>query len=160
MPDKPILLTGSCQCGAVTYTSTHLPTHFTSCHCSTCRKLSGAPFLTFGDFPIESISFTGTLPKRKTYSDVAVRSHCPECGSPIGMQYNCEPEWMSITAGTIDEKSVSGGLPGIQQNIFLEEGAGWYKLPEDNKVGKHETFPCAFQMKIDAWKVSTAPGLG
>lgn len=82
-------LTGGCQCGNVTYSSSSPPSSFTNCHCQTCRKLSGAPFLTFGAFPSSAITWTsGEESLRKTtFSEIAERTHCAGCGSPISMQY-------------------------------------------------------------------------
>lgn len=48
---------GSCFCKAVTYTSTALPDEICNCHCLTCRKLSGGPFLPFAVLPIKNITF-------------------------------------------------------------------------------------------------------
>lgn len=52
-------------------------------------------------------------------SDVAIRSHCAECGSPVSTQYMCEPDKIHLTAGTIDEESVRGTLPKVKQVWFL-----------------------------------------
>lgn len=61
------------------------------------------------------------------------------------MTYKCEPDFISITAGTFDEESIRGQLPRVKQHIFLDE--------------KVKT--CAFQKRMDAWKkVLTSPGLG
>ncbi|TVY29707.1 hypothetical protein LHYA1_G000943 [Lachnellula hyalina] len=145
--------TGGCQCGQVTYSSTHLPSHFTTCHCSTCRKVSGAPFLTFGEVPVNSLTFTPALSslKKTAYSDFADRTHCPECGSPISMQYKWEPELIHLTAGTINEQSVKGNMPKIEQHIFVQQKAGWHDLLDDG-VPKQETFGSGFQKKLAAWK--------
>ncbi|KAE9375425.1 DUF636 domain-containing protein, partial [Stipitochalara longipes BDJ] len=148
-------LTGSCRCGHITYTSASPPKEFTNCYCQTCRKLSGAPFLTFGLFPTSAITWTSgekTLTKT-TYSDMAERTHCASCGSPISMQYKCQPELISITAGSIDEDSVKTTLPNLSEHIFVEEveKAGWYELPDD-KVTRYSRFPPMFQKKIDEWK--------
>lgn len=78
------------------------------------------------------------------------------------MTYKCEPEIVSITAGTFDEDSIRGQLPRVKQNIFLEEKVKtWYDEPKDDGVARYSRFPSAFQKKIDAWKkVLTEPGLG
>ncbi|TVY19030.1 putative lyase [Lachnellula arida] len=146
---------GGCQCGQVTYSSTHLPSNFTCCHCSTCRKVSGAPFLTFGQVPVNSLTFTPGLSslKKTAYSDFADRTHCAECGSPISMQYKWEPEVIHLTAGTINEQSVKGNMPKIGQHLFVQEKAGWFSLPDD-EVPKCQTFGSGFQKKLEAWKKS------
>ena len=128
-------LKGGCQCGAITYSSNALPTHMTNCHCQTCRKLSGAPFMTFASFPKASITWTsGESSTKKTwYSKVAERAHCPDCGSPLYMYYYGDADEIGILAGTIDENTVQGVLPKPSHHLFVGDGkkAGWYDLPDD-----------------------------
>lgn len=40
-------LEGGCLCGAVRYRVTGKPYHVTHCHCSMCRRASGAPLVTW-----------------------------------------------------------------------------------------------------------------
>lgn len=100
--------------------------------------------------------------KKTSYSDIADRTHCAECGSPISMSYKCEPELISITAGTFNEDSVRGRMPGVTQHIFLDEKVKtWYELPENDGVPKYSTFSSAFQKRLDAFKKAlNSPGLG
>jgi hypothetical protein len=100
--------------------------------------------------------------KKTSYSDIAERGHCAECGSPISMAYKCEPDIIYLTAGTMDEDSIRGPLPKVKEHIFLEEKARtWYDLPEDDKLAKYSRFSSVFQKKIEAWRsVLTSPGLG
>jgi len=128
-------LFGGCQCGAVTYTSRALPSALCHCHCLTCRKVSGSPFLTFAQFPADSIVWTSkpdhTLRKTQ-YSSVAERAHCADCGSPVYMRKFSEPNEISIPAGTIDESRVTGVVPKPDHHIFVDSKAGWYEMPQDN----------------------------
>lgn len=118
-------LKGGCQCGAIIYTSTSLPSNIVNCHCRTCRRLSGAPFLSFASFPISAITWTsGASSLKKTrYSSFAERAHCSECGSPLYMYYEAGPEELAITAGSIDEASVKGALPKVDHHVFVKESA-------------------------------------
>jgi hypothetical protein len=149
---KEPFLKGSCQCGAVTYTSTCAPPHVTNCHCTTCRKISGAPFIPFGDYPITAVAFHGPLTKT-SYSKMAERTHCAKCGTPISMWYKLDPDSIAVTMGSIDEDTVKGELPSANKHIFLKEKAMWYVLPDDG-LERYETFPKNFQKMIDEWKGS------
>jgi len=155
-----ITLTGGCFCGQVTYFSTALPDALVNCHCQTCRRLSGAPFLTLGNFPAAAITWTSGADslRRKQYSDLADRTHCAECGSPISMQYKFQQDQISITAGSINEESIQGILPKVTAHIFVQEKAGWDHLPED-RAPRYTKFTTGFQKKVDAWKeVFSGPG--
>ncbi len=41
------------------------------------------------------------------------------------MQYKCQPDFISITVGSIDEESLKAPLPKVSQHIFLSEKASW-----------------------------------
>ena len=43
---------GGCLCGAVRYLAGADPIRVVSCHCGTCRRFSGAAFMTFVHFPV------------------------------------------------------------------------------------------------------------
>jgi len=155
-------LTGGCQCGHVRYSSLVLPDQLVNCHCHTCRKLCGAPFLTFAGFPINAITWTSGSDsmKRKQYSEIADRTHCAECGSPISMAYKSEPDRIWLTAGSIDEKSVKGVLPKAKMHIFVEDGmkAGWYDLPVDG-LKRYSQFSSSPPIGLDdSVGIPPAPG--
>lgn len=140
-------LKGGCQCGAIIYTSTSLPSNIVNCHCRTCRRLSGAPFLSFTSFPISAITWTsGASSLKKTrYSSFAERAHCSECGSPLYMYYEAGPEELAITAGSIDEASVKGALPKVDHHVFVKERAGWCQHWVEDRLPKYERFPPGFE---------------
>lgn len=142
--NPPIALKGSCLCGSTTYTSTTLPTSLCCCHCTTCRRLSGAPFLPFFDLPSSSISFTSTTDlKTLNLSAAAERAFCSSCGSPVYMKYKANPQSIGICAGTVDENSMGpkglGAVQGKANHIFVGEKAGWYEIGEDG-LRRYERF--------------------
>ena len=53
----PIMLRGSCACGSVTVNSSTVPTEAVSCHCTTCRKTSGAAYMAFARFPNKALDW-------------------------------------------------------------------------------------------------------
>ena len=116
--------------------------------------------MTWAHLPSAALSWVGKM-KLCKFSDMAERGHCTECGSQLFMSYLCQPERVSISAGSIDEKSVKGKFPKIDENIFVGEGqkAGWYNI--DDKLPKHRGFDAPFQKKLDKWReLLRAPGLG
>ena len=83
--------------------------------------------------------------KKTRYSEFAERAHYPECGSPLAMWYEVAPEEIGITAGSIDESSVQGGLPNVDHHLFVKERAGWGKHWVEDTLPKYEGFPPGFQ---------------
>lgn len=74
--------TGGCRCGAVRFEAQGEPLSVSYCHCSDCRRATGAPVSAFVSFRAEGVSLSGdTL---RTFENGAVtRSFCGTCGSPI-----------------------------------------------------------------------------
>jgi hypothetical protein len=76
------MLTGGCFCGAIRYEVEGTPFHATNCHCSICRRTTGAPFVTWfsvrpSDFRIvegEPMRFNSTERYDRSVHDVAPNS--------------------------------------------------------------------------------------
>ena len=75
--------TGSCLCGAVTYTVTSDLTQAGACHCGMCRKWSGGIYIGMQinpkDVAIEGVENISTY----SSSDWAERAFCSTCGSNL-----------------------------------------------------------------------------
>jgi len=75
---------GACQCGRVRFTLAGLPMMSAYCHCSICRRWTGAAFSMVGFWKPEQCAIAGevTLVERAT-SEWLTRFRCPDCGTPI-----------------------------------------------------------------------------
>lgn len=70
------MITGTCHCGAVSYSFDHTPSKTTSCNCSVCRRL-GTLWI-YAKMPL--ITITGdTVPYAWGEKSLAFH-HCPVCG--------------------------------------------------------------------------------
>jgi len=94
-------LEGGCLCGAVRYTVNSEPVVTLHCHCSDCRKATGAPFSTWAVFPRMALNWPQREPRRVPHAD-RLRLFCPDCGTPIGMLPTEDAAIIAITAGTLD----------------------------------------------------------
>lgn len=72
---------GGCLCGAVRYVARGEPVRAPICHCQTCQKNTGSPFLAALVFAGGRIEIRGELKSFKA-PDVD-RRFCPECGSLV-----------------------------------------------------------------------------
>lgn len=87
-------------------------------------------------------------------SSVALRASCVHCHSHIAMWYppGKLPEVVSVTVGTIDERSFSGGiqeaervLREVEKDIFWGEKASWWgeggvESAREGEPGRFEKF--------------------
>lgn len=144
-----VVLEGKCYCGQVKYTAATLPIDVTNCHCRTCRKLSGGPFIAFAEFKTKDVRFydngedvdlTNTSQGDAgalhvfSFSDQAIRAACRQCHAPLLMLYHNSPEIVSLTVGTIDESDLSAeALEKLKpsHHIFVGEKAPWYDTAKD-----------------------------
>ena len=105
MPD----LSGSCLCGAVTYTCSADPLFTAVCHCADCQKQTGTAFSVVVGVPKDAFRLEGELSVHTTVgSDSEQDTHrhfCGACGSPVVTMVDAMPQVAIIKAGTLDDTS-------------------------------------------------------
>ncbi|MDF1720107.1 MAG: GFA family protein [Minwuia sp.] len=113
-------LSGGCLCGAVRYTTRSEKPHASVCHCRMCQRWNGAPFFMAFSVRATEITWQGQ-PVEWRSSDIAVRSHCGACGTPLYWKGDREPEYFDIALMTLDDPSV---LTPVDQ-IWSTAAAHW-----------------------------------
>jgi hypothetical protein len=95
--------TGSCLCGAVAYEIDGPLAGVQFCHCSQCRRASGAAFV--ANLPVAAANFRVVRGSLKSYasSPGKERLFCADCGSPIISRAASAPGMVRVRAGTLDE---------------------------------------------------------
>ena len=58
------VLQGGCHCGQVRYEVTGRPYHLTVCHCTDCRRTSGAPMVAWFSVAPQEFRITNGTPQR------------------------------------------------------------------------------------------------
>jgi hypothetical protein len=123
-------LSGGCHCGAVRYEVDGVPQHAALCHCSDCRKSSGAPMVAWAAFAAAEFKVTKGEAKTINSSGASMRSFCPDCGTGLYFR-NAEnlPGIVDIQTATLDDPDA---LP-MQVHIQVADRIGWmekaYELP-------------------------------
>ena len=128
--------TGGCCCGAVRYRLLSGPFDTGWCHCRTCQLNSGAPAMVFASVPAGDMVFTAGEEKVKRFasSDFGFRRFCGDCGTPLSMEVNHQPETVDFSVATLDEPDRVA--PGF--HIFWGSRIGWFE-PGD-ALPRHEKF--------------------
>ena len=96
------ILNGGCLCGAVRYRVHGQPFHVTHCHCISCRKASGAAFLTWFTVRLIELEWLSEKPVYYHSSTAVQRGFCPHCGATLSYQHESDPDDIDITAATLD----------------------------------------------------------
>ena len=124
------MLTGGCLCGAVRWSSRISPKAVHYCHCSICRRWSGAPFATLAWFWRAGVNWTGE-PALFRSSPIAVRSHCATCGTPLALSYDARDD-IVLSVGTFDtpESVVPAYHYGVESRLgWVDIGRGLPSKP-------------------------------
>jgi hypothetical protein len=96
-------LTGGCFCGAVRYRVTGAPLAVSHCHCASCRRACGAPFITWMTLAAGDFAYTSGTPRAYRSSARVRRAFCPTCGTTLAYSHDDHPEEVDVAAATLDE---------------------------------------------------------
>ena len=152
MSTPSIYFRGSCACSRVSYTSAAPPNNTTTCFCTTCRKLSGSPSMTFTHIAPKALTFRDNKSGAKyegwpssgedsgfrslRLSTFAERTACVECNSPMAMRLGAWKEIVGIVVASVDEP-LDGGEGVVEgfkatQAIFVGSAPAWIDVSEKN----------------------------
>ena len=95
-------LEGGCFCGALRYRVTG-KFGVTHCHCLHCRKIGGAPFVTWVETQRSDFAWTRGRPVEFSPRSGVTRTYCADCGSPLTYRNHEHPDSIDVTAGTLDD---------------------------------------------------------
>ncbi|HET9458656.1 MAG TPA: GFA family protein [Sphingomicrobium sp.] len=106
------------------------------CHCRTCQLNSGAPAMVFATVPVEHLVWTKGADKvhQVASSRFGHREFCGECGTPLLMKVDHQPETLDFSVATLDAPEAV--TPGY--HIFWSSRIGWFE-PGDS-LPRHEKF--------------------
>lgn len=117
---------GGCLCGAVRFEVEGTPEFAVHCHCSMCRRTSGAPFVGWAGFPRGQVRLTRGEQAlvRHASSEHGSRSFCGRCGASIFCDSTEHPDVTDIALGCLDPGH--GVRPGA--HVFWDDRVDWVEL--------------------------------
>jgi hypothetical protein len=119
-------LTGGCFCGWVRYEASGTPFHETICHCSMCRRTTGAPFVTWFSVPRTQFRLIRGEPARFRSSANGQRSFCAHCGTQLTFEHQDFPSEIDITTCSLDDPNV---LPP-KDHTWMRSRLDWIALAD------------------------------
>jgi hypothetical protein len=118
---------GGCLCGAVRYRAYGEAYGITHCHCRTCRRASGAPFVTWAGFDTDKFTFVHGQPASYVSSANVVRTFCGECGTALTYQRSDLPGSIDVTLGSMDDAEALRP----QDHTWTESQLSWISLGDE-----------------------------
>ncbi|WP_298887483.1 GFA family protein [uncultured Bradyrhizobium sp.] len=135
------MVRGSCLCGAVRFEIDRVRA-LTHCHCTTCRKLTGAAFATYAHVDADKFRFVAGEDMTTRYESApgSFRHRCKTCGCLTPGKASYLPT-VSIPAGLLDDD------PQVRPrlHVFTSSCAPWWTIQDD--LPQHEKWVPGFEPK-------------
>jgi len=137
------LTSGGCLCGSVRYEAQGPPYNVTHCHCSDCRRSTGAPFVTWASFRRGDFRCTTGEPREISWAG-RLRSFCPDCGTQLTFLADRGASEVDVTVCSFDRpESVTPA-----DHTWVVDRLSWIRviddLPAYPKIRQsHEPYPAA-----------------
>lgn len=135
---------GGCHCGEVRYCATGAARNICICHCLSCRRSAGAPFVAWATFLLKNFQITHGELRTHNSSSMVTRGHCERCGTSITYFNSGRDTEIDVSLTTLDEPSaltprchiwVEDKLPWILINDNLPQHEHW--ATKDKKAEDH-----------------------
>ena len=94
---------GGCFCGSIRYRFPMNDFPSSNCHCSMCRRISGAPFVSWMAIPVSEFEYLRGEPKEIVSSAHGSRYFCQDCGTPVVCLLEEYPNQVYITISSLDK---------------------------------------------------------
>lgn len=118
--------TGGCFCGEIRYAASGPARHRSLCHCTICRRTTGAPCVAWFTVDPAGFRYTRGTPARFQSSADAVRSFCPRCGAQLTFEDVRCPGEIDVTSASLDDPA----LAPPDKHIHAATQLGWLKFAD------------------------------
>jgi hypothetical protein len=117
---------GGCLCGAVRYEALGPATHLCHCHCTSCRRATGATPVAWATFPTANVAITrGALALVKSSPEVE-RGFCAACGTSLSYVHAARPGAIDLTIATLDAPAALRP----EYHIWVSDRVDWAPLAD------------------------------
>src|SRR5512147_3270212 len=125
---KNATIHGSCLCGGIRYAIDGEIGPVLNCHCSMCRKATGAAFRTRAAVRTADFRWLAGehLISRYESSPGETRTFCRVCGSTLPTFFRAHPEQIGVPLGTLD--SDPGQKPAA--HVWVDSKAPWWEITD------------------------------
>jgi len=121
------MLSGGCFCGRIRYEAAGAPFGETNCHCSICRRTSGAPFVTWFSVARSQFRFVCGEPVRCRSTAKATRSFCAQCGTQLTFEREDLRDEIDVTTCSLDDPDSAPP----RDHTYVSSKLSWIKLADE-----------------------------
>ena len=122
-------LRGSCLCQGIRYEISGALTHMLHCHCSMCRKATGAAFRSRATVRSDAFRWLQgeALLGRYASSPGQTRTFCSRCGATLVTLFDDYPQYMGLALGTLDDDPQQHPVA----HVHVASKAPWFSITDD-----------------------------
>lgn len=120
------MISGGCYCGMMRYEAADQPFDEASCHCSICRRTSGAPFVTWFSVRRSRFRFVRGTPTVFRSTAKCTRQFCPRCGTHLTFEDADYPGSIDLSTCSLDDPD---SVPP-KDHIYTNSRLTWIKLAD------------------------------
>lgn len=128
-------LKGECLCGAVRFTVEDAFRYSLNCHCSQCRRATGAAYKPFAGIERSKLKLVAGASGLLRYGEA--RDHDTRCGACGSFLYSVvrNGKYVHVNLGALS------GLPSMRPtaHIYVGSKAPWHAITDD--LPQHEELP-------------------
>ena len=120
-------LKGQCLCGRIRVVARRASNSVGACHCKTCRRWGGGPFMEVHcgqDVSLDGEEYLSLFDS----SDWAERGFCRVCGTHLFYRIKESGEHM-IPVGVFDD----GSDLAFETQVFIDEKPGFYRFADETR---------------------------
>jgi hypothetical protein len=122
-------VSGACFCGQNQFEVTQPAVEMHHCHCSICRRLHGAAFVSFAIFPRAGVRWTkgGDLQTFSSSGQVH-RNRCKNCGATLTVDVDPMPNVLIVTRASLPPDAELAYPPATLRHAYWPDHVPWVEL--------------------------------
>ena len=125
--DRPAsILHGGCHCGTLRYEAREPPIDTGYCHCTICRRTTGAPVLAWASVPEASFAYVKGTPAIYPSSAWGHREFCARCGTQICYRQTKDARNVDLNTASLDDPA----LCPPQMHIYHADRIAWLETAD------------------------------
>lgn len=123
--ESSMAILGGCHCGALRYViDVDALDDVANCHCTICRRTTGAAFTTWASVPRDAFRWESGTPRVYRSGSDCERYFCPSCGAQLALHTTLAPHVIDVTVGTLN----AADLYPPTRNVWVKNRLAWVAL--------------------------------
>ena len=118
---------GRCLCGGIQYRAVGPWRNLCNCHCESCRRAAGAPYVAWGTIDRERLELVhGQFTVVRSSREVR-RGFCGQCGTTLTYSHTARANEIDVTLASLEDPAALAP----QAHIWVQDKLPWVPIDDD-----------------------------